>query len=267
MRSGLSLCIVVLLSGCALGAVRTNAGLPSPSPTSEPTPTASPEPTTEPTATPVPSPSPTSTPDPAALQLEATSCNGGVVLHWSPSAHPDFHHYIGLRSPERDIAPDYPPIAPAVDWGDLYATDRFVTSGFDATVVPSSTTWHYRLMAYDEMGRVVSQSEVASAQILPSRDLGEVRAEVIDDGRVQLSWRPFDGVPDCFSAYRVLHGANGAAGTLLTSLSDPTQAELVTDALHAGGTYTIRVQAVHTTTLGHFILGESEVLTFAIPAP
>jgi hypothetical protein len=201
------------------------------------------------------------------MSLEATSCNGGVVLRWSPSRHDAFHHYIGLRSPEREIDPQYPPIAPAVDWGDLYATDRFVTTGFDATVVPSSTTWHYRVVGYDTAGRVVSRSEVASARILPHRSLGDLRAELLDDGRVRLEWRRFDGVPDCFSAYRVLHGTGGVAGSLLTTLSDQATNAFETDALHPGPTYTLRVQAVHTTALGHFVLGETAVLTFAVPVP
>ena len=200
------------------------------------------------------------------MTLAATSCNGGVVLRWSPSRHPDFHHYIGLRSPEGEIVPDYPPIAPAVDWGDLYVTDRFVTTGFDATVVPSSTPWHYRVVGYDAAGRVVSRSEVASATILGHRALGPIRAEVLDDGRVRLEWRRFDGVPECFSAYRVLHGT-GVPGTLLSTVTDPAATELETAALHPGTTYVLRVQAVHTTTLGHFVLGESEVLTFTVPEP
>jgi hypothetical protein len=264
MRSGLALCVAMLLAACTLGAVATDGGGPSSSPTPSPSPSPTPEAAADPPS-PAATPAPTPTPDPAAIQLDATSCNGGVVLRWSPSSHPDFHHYIGLRSPERTIKPDYPPIAPAVDWGDLYATDRFVTSGFDATVVPSSTTWHYRVMAYDVGGRAISRSEVASGRILPHRNLGRVRADVLEDGRVRLSWRRFDGVPGCFTSYRVLHGTGGVAGTLLTTISDHARTELETDALHAGTTYAIRVQAVHTTTLGQFVLGESETLTLVVP--
>lgn len=268
MRSGLAPLLVGLLAvlpGCAIGGLATPAGLasepatpslsPSPSASSSPTPSAS------------PSPSPTPTPDVGAMTLSASSCNGGVSLRWSPSMHPDFHHYIGLRSPEDDIEPAYPPIAPAVDWGDLYATDRFVTSGYDATVVPSSTRWQYRVMAYDAQGRVVSRSEVASARILPHRSLGSLEAEVLEDGRVRLSWRRFDGVPDCFSAYRVLHGTGGVAGTLLGSISDRSHTEMETDVLRPGSTYALRVQAVHTTGLGHFVLAESDPLTLTPVEP
>jgi hypothetical protein len=269
MRSGLASVLAVLLTACSFVAVSTDDGGASPTPTAAPT--VSPTPDAAPPSTPMPTATVQATaspsPDLAAMELGATSCNGGVVLRWSPSRHPDFHHYIGLRSPERDIAPDYPPIAPAVDWGDLYASDRFVTTGFDATVVPSETTWHYRVMAYDVAGRVIGRSNVASARILPHRSLGRLTAEPLEGGGVRIAWRRFDGVPGCFSAYRVLQGSGGVAGTLLSSVSDPRRTELETDALRPGTTYTLRVEAVHATALGHFVLGESEPLTVLVPEP
>jgi hypothetical protein len=267
MRSGLASVLAVLLTACSFVAVSTDDGGASPTPTAavtaSPTPPVAPASPPAPTSTPEPTASPSA--DPSAMDLDATSCNGGVVLHWSPSRHPDFHHYIGLRSPERDIAADYPPIAPAVDWGDLYASDRFVTTGFDATVVPSATTWHYRVMAYDVAGRVIGRSNVASARILPHRSLGRLTAEPLEGGGVRIAWRRFDGVPGCFSAYRVLQGSGGVAGTLLSSVSDHRRTELETDALRPGTTYTLRVEAVHSTALGHFVLGESEPLTLVVP--
>ena len=264
MRTGLAFCLAMLLAACTVTGSATDGG--SPSPTSTPSPSSSPTVELMPSPSPSPTRSPTPTPDPAAMTLRATSCNGGVMLRWSASLHPDFHHYIGLRSPDREIAPQYPPIAPAVDWGDLYATDRFVTSGFDATVVPSDTEWQYRVVAYDVSGRVVSRSEVASGRILPYRDLGPITAEIGADGRVRLGWKAFDGVPECFSAYRVLYGTGGTPATLLTSISDPERTDFETDALHPGLAYTLRVQAVRTTTLGQFVVGESDVLTHLVSA-
>lgn len=267
MRPGLALMLAMLLAGCTSSLGVSTPPVPSEAPPSESS-TASPVATGEPTASPAPaeSPTPEPTPDPAALDLRVTSCNGGVVLEWSPSRHSDFHHYIALRSPEREISPQYPPIAPAVDWGDLYATDPFVTSGFDASIVPSATTWHYRVMAYDVRGRVLSQSPVESGRLHPVHDLGSLEATTLDDGRTQLSWRPFQGLPQCFSSYRVLYGTGGVATTLLSTISDRTRTELQTGALHPGLTYTLRVQAVRTTTLGHFVTGEMEPMTYLVPA-
>ena len=255
-------CAFVPASTSAPDLTPTASATEAPTPSAQPTPLVTPAPT--PSATAEPSPSPT--PDPSVLDLRLTGCNGGVVLEWSPSRHPDFSFYLGFRSPERRIEPQYPPIAPAVDWGDLYATDPFVTSGFDATVIPSATTWYYRVMAYDAAGRVLSTSPVRSARLHPVAAM-ELEVETTDDGRTLLRWTPFDGRPGCFSSYRILYGTGGFANTLLTTVSARERTELETGALHPGASYTLRVQAVRTTTLGHFVVGETAIVTHLVPQP
>lgn len=229
----------------------------SPAPSAD-MPSAAPSP---PVATPAPSP----TPNLGAMDLEAISCNGGVVLHWTASLHPDFHHYVTLRSPEFEIDPAYPPIAPAVDWGRTYATDRFVTSAVDASILPSATLWYYRVMAYDADGRVLGASPVRGARIGPVKMLAPVTLEAVDDGRVRLAWGLFRGRPECFTSYQVLYGTGGTASTLLATVSDPAQTELETDALAAGVAYTIRVEAVSVTTLGTYVAGRTEPVTVTRP--
>lgn len=262
-------CASLLLAGCTLlsggesPAVTQADVSPMLDPTPPATPTASPVPT--PTASPSPSPTPSPTPDPSALALEVTSCNGGVVLHWSASTDPAFHHYTALRSPERDIEPHWPPIAPAVDWGDTYATDRFVTSAADASIIPSDTTWFYRLMAYDADGEVIGSSPVRSAQLLPVDELGQLDIEADDEGRTRLRWEAYDGPADCFSHYRVQSGTAGTPNTVLAIVSRRDRTELLTDALHAGIGYQLRVQAVRATTLGAFVVGETEISTYVVP--
>lgn len=234
---------------------------PRPEPTPAPSAPASVDPT--PTATPGPTPGPT--PDPSALALEVTSCTGGVVLHWSASTHPEFHHYTALRSPQAEIEPYWPPIAPAVDWGDTYVTDRFVTTAADASIIPSDTTWFYRVMAYDVDGAVIASSPVRTGQLSPVDDLGAVEAEAESDGLTRLGWEAYDGPADCFSQYRVQYGTGGAPSTVLAIVSGRDRTELLTDALRAGTGYQIRVQAVRATTLGSFLVGESQVSDYAAP--
>ncbi|MGI8829564.1 MAG: hypothetical protein ACR2I5_07335 [Candidatus Limnocylindria bacterium] len=257
--------LAVVLGGCAAASVPSVSLVATPSPDVIPTPTPSAIATVAPTERPTPDASPTPSPDPAVLALEAIGCNGGVVLEWSASTHPDFHHYIALRSPDGEIAPDYPPIAPAVDWGDTYATDRFVTSAVDASIIPSDSIWHYRVMAYDADGRVVSASSVQPAQMGEVADLGSVTVVTAVGGRTGLGWEAYTGLPQCFSSYRVLSGVGGTASTLLTSISAQTTTELQTDALHAGIPYALRVQAVRATTLGSFVVGETDTLAFTVP--
>src|SRR6185436_5569864 len=98
--------VMFLVAGCTIGTPRASV-VPEITPRPTPTPTVRPSSSAEPTPTAVP-PTPPPTPAPTSLDLEAISCNGGVVLDWSASTNPDFHHYSALRSPETEIAPDYP---------------------------------------------------------------------------------------------------------------------------------------------------------------
>ena len=237
-------------------------GSPSPTPSAEPSMSAPPT-TIVPTPTSPPTPAPSV--DPSRLELEAISCDGGVVLEWSASTDPAFHHYTALRSPVREIEPDYPPIAPAVDWGDTYATDRFVTSAVDASIIPSETRWFYRVMAYDGEGAVVGASPVRGARLGEVDDLGDVEVEEWTGDMSRLEWQPYEGFSRCFSNYRVMVGTGGVPNTLLAVVSAQGTTELLTDALHSGTTYVLRVQALRATTLGSFIVAESDVAEYTVP--
>lgn len=203
--------------------------------------------------------------DADVLDLEVTSCEGGVVLRWSPSDDPAFHHYTALRSPDREIAPDYPPIAPAVDWGDTYATDRYVTSAADASIIPTERTWFYRVMAYDAAGAVIGTSPVRAARLHDVERLGPVRASPSEESRTVLRWEPYNGFSRCFSHYRVLYGMTGTPSTVLAVVSGQASSRLVTDALDPGQTYQLRIQAVRATTLNSFVVGETEVTSYTVP--
>ena len=256
--------VLVIVAGCAVGAPRetdppeiTQRPTPLPVTSASPAESSSPEATTQPT--PVP------TIDTAALALDAISCHGGVALDWTPTTHPDFHHYTALRSPQREIAPDYPPLAPAVDWGDTYTTDRFVTAAVDASIIPSDTRWNYRVMAYDDRNRPIAASPVRVARLREPSGLGPLQVGAGADGVTRLSWRAYDGDPRCFSAYRILAASGGAALETLAVVSDQAADSIDTQALSSGTAYQLQVQAVHTTTLGGFVLGETDTVTFTVP--
>ncbi len=187
------------------------------------------------------------------------------MLDWSASIATDFHHYSALRSPEREIAPDWPPIAPAVDWGDTYTTDRFVTSAADDTVTLSERSWFYRVMAYDAENRVVGSSPVRAGRMDPAVDLGPVRAGQAGDGRTRIAWQPYGGFSECFSSYRVTVTPAGGPAAVIAVISDQSSGELVTGALHSGTTLTISVEAVRTTVLGSFTVAEAQPLVYAVP--
>jgi hypothetical protein len=263
----------VLLAACALSAVPIITPSPSLDPSASPT--ASPSGGTGPIrsarpARPTATPKPSASPDAGgleALDLVVIGCPGGVVLEWSPSLADDFHHYTALRSAEDDINAAYPPIAPAVDWGDTYATDRFVTSAVDASLVPTDATWRYRVMAYDELNRPVSASAVARAQLEEVVELGPLEIESGDQpGSTVLDWTRFDGEARCFSAYRILVGPPGSApATTLSVISGQGTTRVASTTLHRGEAYAIRVEAIRSTTLGTFVVGRTQVAIYAVP--
>jgi hypothetical protein len=262
-RASPSVLLLAAIAGCALQP--PGAGSGAVSPTASPVASTSPTVAPTPSAAPSPTPTPTATPDPFVLDLDAHSCEGGVVLEWSPSTDPDFHHYVALRSPERPIPTNYPPIAPAVDWGDSYATDRFVTSAVDASILPSETAWNYRVMAYDARGRAVGASPVRIARVRDQVSVGSLVVEAGLGGATSIRWNPFRGLRRCFSEYRVVFSIGGGPSTVLSVVSDQHTRSIETNALHSGTTYQLRVQAVRSTLQGSFVLGQTDTLSYTVP--
>lgn len=265
------LAAAAVLSGCTSPASPTVAPA---APTVNATPSVAPTPS----ATVAPSQSAPQSPSasPAAsldaeglevLELEVTGCPGGVALDWSPASHAEFHHYTALRSLEPDVATAYPPIAPAVDWGRSYGTDRFVTSAVDASLIPSEAIFHYRVMAYDEENRPVAASPVRRSRPTQVVELGPlVLGAAGAEGATHIDWALYGGLGRCFSAYRVLIGPDGSApSSTLTVISSQDVTEIETSGLHAGETYQVRVDAVRTTTLGSFVVASTETVTYTPP--
>jgi hypothetical protein len=201
------------------------------------------------------------------LELEVTGCPGGVALDWSPASHADFHHYTALRSLEPEVATAYPPIAPAVDWGRSYGTDRFVTTAVDASLIPSEASFYYRVMAYDEENEPVAASPEVRSRPTEAVDLGPVVVKAGGaDGATRIDWEIFDGLAGCFSAYRLLIGPEGSApSSTLTVISDQGVSDVQTVGLHSGETYAVRIDAVRTSTLGSFVVASTDTATYTVP--
>lgn len=262
--------LVLFVTGCTgVGASATPSSEASvPMPDASEAATRAPAESATPSLTPSARPLPTPVPDaPETLELVVTGCPGGVVVDWSPATHPEFHHYTALRSIEAEVDTAYPPIAPAVDWGDSYGTDRFVTSAVDATLIPSDTTLYYRVMAYDPVNRVVAASPVRHTHLSQVVDLGPL---VVGAGEAasstHLDWTLYGGLARCFSSYQVLVGPAATVPTsTLTVVSDQSTTELETLGLRSGESYAIQVNVIRSTTLGSFLVGHTEIATYTVP--
>jgi hypothetical protein len=193
-----------------------------------------------------------------------------VVLEWSILRDPRFHHYTVLRSPQPQIDPSWPPVAPAVDWGTTFATDPFVTTAVDASLVPGPTEWNYRAMAYDARSRPLAVSPVRQARLDPVVKLGPLRARAGDGRITRLRWAPFDGRRACFSWYALIASrtdpapTHGTGSTVAVMTSRDTD-QLRTDALERGATYYLRVEAVRTSPLGEFVVAQTDVARYTAP--
>lgn len=263
-----ALLIALIATGCTpIATTEEPDATPRPSPT--PSATVSPS-EGAPRSDPSPSATPSPTPDPnqpELLELEVTGCPGGVVVDWSPTSRADFHHYLALRSIVPEVETAYPPIAPAVDWGHSYSTDRFITSAVDVTVIPSDTVLYYRVIGYDVADRVLAASGVQASSPLEVVELDPIQATPgAEPGTMLIDWGLFGGLGDCFSAYHVRIGPAGTTpSTTLTVISDQSTSELRTTALHAGQSYAIVVEAVRSTTLGSFVVARTQVATYTVP--
>lgn len=263
------LMLAVLLVGCAVAMPTPSTGIGSAQPTVSAAPSV-PSASASATATASASAEPTvdassSVPPAAGFDLEVLGCNGGVVLDWTPLAVPGFHHYTALRSPSREIATDWPPIAPAVDWGDTYITDPYVTSAVDASILPSATRWSYLVVAYDAGDRPIAATPVRSTRMEQLDSLDRLLVRAMDGGRTRLRWAAFDGFSECFSSYRVLATPSGGATSVIAVIPNQALTELETDALHAGTTYRLEVEAVRTATQGSFVVGRAAPVSYLVP--
>ena len=272
-RPGLLLpLLAVLLAGCALGVPSPSAEVPPRTPSaSAPASVASPVPSSTVVASAPASAEATSGASASqapgtGFDLQVIGCNGGVVLDWTPLAVPAFHHYTALRSPNREIATDWPPIAPAVDWGDTYITDPYVTSAVDASISPSATRWSYLVVAYDAEDRPIAASPVRQTRLEEVDALDRLLVQPGEDGATRLRWAAFDGFSECFSSYRVLATPAGGATSVIAVISNQALTELETDALHPGTTYKLEVQAVRTATQGSFVAGRAAPVTYLVPS-
>jgi hypothetical protein len=237
----------------------STAPTPSPRPTERPTP--SPTATPEPTPTPVPTPKPTPTPPPVEpMTLTVTSCDGGVLLNWSPYAGAGFHQYAVLRSASAfDMPATYPPTGDISAVGKSVTTSIGLTSAFDTTLGIGATAT-YRAGAWNAKGQLIGDSSGHSATRKAAATMDPFTASTTA-GVTHVSWTPYTG--ECFTTYHVTWSATNADVSYLGAhdgtADNSTKAGADANVSMGVGTWFVRVEVIETTDLGSFVVAGTAV--------
>jgi outer membrane biosynthesis protein TonB len=234
---------------------------PTPTLTAKPDPTRTPPPTPRPTRTPEPTPKPT--PKPATLDLTALACDGGVLLDWSAYGGDGFARSVVLRSSSESIPAAWPPSGGAIAVDSASTTNQAKTDGHHTTPDGAATVF-YRALVLGGADQVLGFSPVRSATTHGIEPLGGL-AVTPGDTTTTFGWTAFGGPSDCFTTYKLVWSATSEnpsyTGNYDGAIAVAGQTTTETTAgTFASGTH-VRVQAIRITSLGKFIVAETDVQT------
>ncbi len=228
---------------------------PSPEPTETPSPSALETPTLAPTPVPTPrvtpGPTPTPTPGIGALELNAATCPGGVVLDWSTYAGTGaFKRYVTLR--EFGVAPPvaYPPSGGSIAQV-VGTTSRAASSGFDTTGA-GSAFWYRTLALSKDKVLAASPARYAGGG-LGVANIGDFSAVASASGGTDFSWTPFSGWSSaCFTEYLIV--TTGWSYPLFGMGTYGADALPITC---TGGSQRFEIQVIRQTSLGQLLVAQS----------
>lgn len=206
------------------------------------------------------------------MALTATACPGGVLLDWTVPGMAALHHVQVLRGGSGEIPTTYPPSGGVAAVEGAWSADPAKSDGSDTTA-EAGTAW-YRAVAYTAENVAIAASSSVAVTTVGIAGLGtlDIVPGAAGSGDLTFGWSPFGGSADCFTYYK-----------LVASIEDPTPSYLegsqylaaigdqgatgvaITDGLTSGATYYFRLQAVRVTSLGKFIVAQSDVVQKPVP--
>jgi len=242
--------------------------------TAPPTAAPTPPPTAAPTPRPTPKPTPKPTPAPTfgSMTLTALACPGGVVLDWSVPEIASLNHVQVLRGASAEIPTQYPPAGgiTAIEGG--FSTDPAKSDGRDVTAEAGSA-W-YRAVAFNAEDVAIAASPAKGVTTAGIADLGPLGIVdgAPDSGDLTFGWSAFGGSGDCFTYYKLVASIEDATPSYLegTDFAQAVGAQgatgtAITDGLSSGQSYYFRLQAIRVTSLGKFVVAQSEVQQHLVP--
>ncbi len=130
-------------------------------------------------------------------------------------------------------------------------------------------TLNYRAVAFSPDDRALAASPVRAVTTKAVKNLGPLAAGP-DGGATAFGWTPFGGGEACFSSYKLAYSESDATPGYLEGSavawvgSDQAAGEaFVTDL--APGTYWFRMQAIRATSLGKFVVGQTDTVAYTVP--
>ena len=193
-----------------------------------------------------------------------------MVLEWSKVTDPRFHRYVTLRSTGTDIPAAYPTTAGVVELAGAGSTNPSATSAPDTSAAPG-TAYAYRTMALDAAHKVIAVSSVASAVAAPVQALGALTPFAAEPGMTKFAWAAYGGPAPCFTYYKLVYSETNPAPSYVggdpywAAIGDQGSDHVVVSGPVSGTTYFVRLQAIRATSLGAFVVAQTDVLAYTAP--
>jgi hypothetical protein len=239
----------------------------TPEPT--PAPTATPKPTPNPTPRPTPRPTPTPEPTFGTMSLSTLPCPGGVVLDWSGPDMAGVHHVRVLRGSSAEIPAAYPPADGVVAAAGGYSSDVSKSDGYDATA-DGGSAW-YRAVAFSADDAALAASAVKAVTTQAIGGLGALGVSGSTPGELTFDWTAFGGSGECFDFYKLVASVDDPTPSYLegaqtlAAIGEQGSAGATVSGLSSGNTFYFRLQVIRATSLGKFVVAQTDVVQHTVP--
>ncbi len=191
-----------------------------------------------------------------------------MVLDWSTYGGDGFARSVMLRSASATIPAAWPQGDGAVQVESASTTNPAKTDGAHVTPDGSGTVF-YRALVLGSANQVLAKSPVRSASTHGIEPLGAL-AVTPGSGSATFGWNAFGGPGDCFTTYKLVWSADSSEpsytgahdGAVAIAGQTTTGA---TSGAFGSGTFFFRVQAIRATSLGAFVVAQTDATQQTIP--
>ena len=203
------------------------------------------------------------------MSLVAKACPGGVVLDWSGPDMAGVDHVQVLRGTSAEISAAYPPGDGVEAFDGGYSSDPSKSDGADPTGEAGSA-W-YRAVAFSGDNMAMAASSVKAVTTKAIGGLGALGAGGSTPGELTFDWTAFGGSGECFSYYKLVASADDSTPSYLegaqtlAAIGEQGAAGATVSGLSSGNTFYFRLQVIRATSLGKFVVAQTDVTQHTVP--